>query len=166
MDTADNYFSILGIAVSMDISDEELRQSYLKCSRETHPDLNTADSREKARLSTALLNTAYQTLKNPISRAKYILTLRGQDINLPIEKNVLTASIELNMEIEDALQTADTQKIEALKYQIQAKINQIIDGIVKHLAMNAPEENILAAKKIAEVKYFLRTQEKLSTFAP
>ena len=73
-----------------------------------HPDLfsrRSAREREYSLEATAILNDAYRTLRDPISRAMYVLRLEGFDVAEQGTKDVppelLEEVFELNMALEE-----------------------------------------------------------------
>jgi len=75
-----NYFEILGLVPSLALDPEILRERFYTLSRLTHPDrlasFPTAQGLVAARWSTAV-NRAYQALRDPFARARYLLELHG-----------------------------------------------------------------------------------------
>ena len=74
LDPTASYFEILGVQTAA--SDEELALKFRTLSRRFHPDRFAAASTEvqdDALTSTALVNDAYRTLKDPFTRAEYLL---------------------------------------------------------------------------------------------
>jgi molecular chaperone HscB len=71
-----SHFEVLGVPESLRVDPEALREQFYALSKQTHPDrFATAEPRQAmlaARWSTAL-NRAYQTLRDPILRAEYLL---------------------------------------------------------------------------------------------
>ena len=66
-----NYFDLLKIKKSFDISLDSLEASYQELVREYHPDKNMDRSSEeqvRAFQNTSLINSAYETLKSPLKR--------------------------------------------------------------------------------------------------
>ena len=75
-----NYYQLFDLQPTFNIVLATLETNYRKIQSESHPDrFVTATSAEKLKsmqLAT-LANEAYQTLKNPASRAQYLLELNG-----------------------------------------------------------------------------------------
>lgn len=103
-----DYFEFLGLGRKLVIDPKDLEQRYYKLSRQWHPDLFARKSeaeKQRALDNTALLNDAYRTLRDPISRAEYVLTQAGLDVaqqntsNVPPE--LLEEVFELNMALEE-----------------------------------------------------------------
>lgn len=67
-------FTILGLPASFALSEGDLRQKYFALSRQLHPDVN---SDLAAVQQSAALNSAYQTLLDPVARAGVLLARAG-----------------------------------------------------------------------------------------
>ena len=82
MDFRQNYFELFGIAEGFEIDLEVLSAHYRDLQRALHPDKFASAPEQERRLSmqqATHVNTAFQTLKDPLSRARYLLSLRGVD---------------------------------------------------------------------------------------
>ncbi|OBT39395.1 hypothetical protein VE00_10316 [Pseudogymnoascus sp. WSF 3629] len=63
-----------------------LRREYLRLQASAHPDVHSGASKARAEAMSAVINDAYTTLKDPLRRAEYILSLRGIDTKKEGEK--------------------------------------------------------------------------------
>lgn len=103
-----DYYELLGIPRSLDLSLDELQKRYYELSRQLHPDRfmqkPEAEQQRALDLSSAL-NDAYRTLKDRVKRAQYMLSLEGFDIGEQRSKDVppelLEEVFELNMALEE-----------------------------------------------------------------
>ena len=103
-----DYYELLGIPRSLNLSLDELQKRYYALSRELHPDRfmnQAARERERAENAYSAVNDAYRTFKDPIKRAQYLLALEGFDIGEQRSKDVppelLEEVFELNMALEE-----------------------------------------------------------------
>jgi molecular chaperone HscB len=103
-----DYYAVLGIPRGLSLSVDDLQQRYYALSRELHPDRfmqKPEAERQRALDMSSALNDAYRTLKDPIKRAQYLLTLEGFDIGEQRSKDVppelLEEVFELNMALEE-----------------------------------------------------------------
>ncbi len=107
-----NFFELFGMPVAFSIDQTALVEQYRRLQRAVHPDKFAHASDYERRLSvqqSARINEAFQTLKKPLSRARYLLGLYGKDLD---DKNVmdprfLAQQMELREKIEAARSGAD-----------------------------------------------------------
>lgn len=114
-----NYFELFGLESTFNLDLTALESNYRKIQSASHPDrFVTASPADKLHsMQTATLaNEAYQTLKSPACRAKYLLELQG--INAIAETNTAMSADFLmqQMEWRETLEVAKTEKnIKALE---------------------------------------------------
>jgi len=75
-----NLFDILSLPAVFELNLKTLEQSYFAAQRQWHPDRfigGTAELREEAATKSMLINDAYDTLKNPLTRAQHLLELQS-----------------------------------------------------------------------------------------
>jgi molecular chaperone HscB len=103
-----DYYELFGIPHGLNLSLDELQKRFYELSRQLHPDRfmqKPEAERLRALDMSSALNDAYRTLKDPIKRAQYLLTLEGFDIGEQRSKDVppelLEEVFELNMALEE-----------------------------------------------------------------
>jgi len=105
-----NYFSLLSIPESFDIDLAALETAYFREQRRYHPDkfVNKPPAERQAAMQRSVdINHAYHVLKNPLTRAQYLLSLHGitmgkeQDSIKPSQE-LLVETLEWREEIEHA----------------------------------------------------------------
>ena len=75
-----DYFTCLGFPRRLTIDQRQLETKFYELSRAFHPDFFQNKSAEEQTISlgnSAMLNTAYRTLRDPIQRAEYLLDLEA-----------------------------------------------------------------------------------------
>ncbi len=75
-----DYFTCLGLPRRLKIDPANLEKRFYELSRTFHPDFFQTKTESEQAISlgnSALLNTAYRTLKDPIQRAEYLLRLEA-----------------------------------------------------------------------------------------
>ncbi len=107
-----DYFAFFDLPRNLAIDLKDLEKRFYALSRKWHPDVfarKSPEEREAALESSAILNDAYRTLKEPIPRTMYLLKLEGFDIGQQSNKDVppelLEEIFELNMELEESPDT-------------------------------------------------------------
>jgi molecular chaperone HscB len=82
LNNSKNYFEIFSLAVAWDVDFEQLDIKFRALQKALHPDrfANKNDFEKRLAVQTAAtINQAYQTIKNPLSRAQYLLELENLD---------------------------------------------------------------------------------------
>ena len=111
------YFAMFSLPRKLTIDTVALEHDFYKLSRRLHPDLyarKSADEHAWSLRQSSLLNDAYRTLKDPVTRTAYLLKLEGlrvEDENSetrdPVAKqnrvpaDLLEEVFELNMQLEE-----------------------------------------------------------------
>ena len=101
-----NYFDLFGLVAGFDIDTTDLATRYRKLAREAHPDRFANGSDAERRLAmqmTTLLNEAFRVLKEPISRARYLLELKGVSFPEGTVAAVAPAFLMQQMELRERL---------------------------------------------------------------
>ena len=104
------YYDALGLKPSLSLDAEDLKSRFYERSRQWHPDRFTRTSaaeQEKALEMTAVLNDAFRTLRDPVSRAEYFLKESGLELGKAAPPELLEEVFELNMALEE-LKSGDT----------------------------------------------------------
>jgi molecular chaperone HscB len=99
-----NYYQALELEPKLVLDPAALQKRFYDLSRQWHPDKFTrgsAEEQEKALDRTALLNDAFRTLRDPISRAEYYLEQQGLGPSKNPPPELLEEVFELNMALEE-----------------------------------------------------------------
>lgn len=110
-----DYFAVFGLPRRLCIDLAQLERSFYRLSRQYHPDIYATKSPEEQQWSldqTSLLNDAYRTLKNPVSRTEHLLRLEGVVLEAGksddgtskesrVPSDLLEEVFELNMQLEE-----------------------------------------------------------------
>ena len=157
-----NYFQIFDIKVSFDVDLNQLSHAYQTLQKTVHPDRFAHASSQEQLLAvqkSAEINDGYQILKQPLKRAKYILTLRGVDMPNEQQSFSDTAFLMQQMELREMLgevKFADdvdaalshAQQILAQEYQ------QLLDLMREQIIENNAAANALACDNLRKLKFY------------
>lgn len=91
----------------LDLNTGGLQKRFYELSRELHPDRfmrNSEREREYSLEASSILNDAYRALKNPVTRAEYVLKQEGFDIGEQRSKNVPPELLEEVFELNETLE--------------------------------------------------------------
>lgn len=129
------YYEALGLEPKLALDSGRLKQRFYDRSREWHPDKFSRapeDQRQKALDMTALINDAYRTLREPVSRAEYFLRQNGIELAKEVPPELLEEVFELNMALEE-LRGGDDSVRPQLESE-REKFAQMLAGIDAELA--------------------------------
>lgn len=123
------HFSLLNIPFAFDIDQAQLEAEYFKAQRLFHPDRfigKPTEERNQALQKSMDINKAYETLKNPLKRAQYLLQMQG--IEVGGEHDSVKPSQELLIEIiELREQLSEHKDTELVKQLIDLHKNSLLD---------------------------------------
>lgn len=99
------YYDFFNLEHKLNLDTGDLERRFYTLSRRLHPDVYFRRSPQERQYSldaTAILNDAYRTLRNPISRAEYLLKQNGFETNdQKVPPELLEEVFELKMALEE-----------------------------------------------------------------
>jgi molecular chaperone HscB len=98
------YYEALGLEQKLALDPEDLKKRFYERSRQWHPDRFSRASPEEQRRAldmTAVLNDAFRTLRDAVTRAEYFLEQSGIPIPKEAPPELLEEVFELNMALEE-----------------------------------------------------------------
>ena len=162
IDLSRNYFELFGLPVRYTLDPAALAERYRELQRVVHPDrfANAPDQERRLALQQAtLVNEAFETLRDPLRRAQYLLTLHGLDGN---QETATTRDAEFLMEqmaLREALASvAESEDPGARLDELMRDIRKMIDAQVAQLAVlfeEATPDSLEAAREAVSKMQFL-----------
>lgn len=133
-----NYFELFALEAKFNIELQTLEANFRKIQAEVHPDrFVTAPAPEKIKFMhlATLANEAYQTLKHPATRAKYLLELQGisaiSETNTAMPTDFLMQQMEWREVLENGIAEKEVDTLENLIQEIKVEVKglqlQLID---------------------------------------
>jgi molecular chaperone HscB len=125
-DLGKSYFELFDLPSTFDLDAADLASRYRELQRRFHPDRFASASEPERRLSlqlTAQVNAAFQTLKDPVARARYLLALQGvdtgEDTDTAMDPAFLMEQMELRESLAEAREAADRHaRLETLRQRV------------------------------------------------
>jgi molecular chaperone HscB len=153
-----DYFAFFGLLPKLDLNAAALEKDFYQLNRKLHPDVNAGASdleQEWSLEQSSLLNDAYRTLRDPIKRTQYLLSLEGIELEEQsknatekaratgetkkqiVPPDLLEEVFELNMQLEELRANkkmgdddpALTAEIEKQKGTLEAKYDALLDEL-------------------------------------
>lgn len=162
LDFNQNFFELFGLQPRFQIDLAKLEQGYRDIQSRVHPDRFTHLSEAERRVSmqwATRANEAFQTLRRPLSRARYLLQLYGvatyEETNTAMPPEFLITQMEWREAIEDAKGARDSAGLIHLETKLNRELLEMQEELVRLLD---GQRNFQAA---AETVRKLRFLEKL-----
>ncbi|MBP19787.1 MAG: Fe-S protein assembly co-chaperone HscB [Gammaproteobacteria bacterium] len=138
VDFNQNFFEIFQLPVDYRIDEEELSVRYRALQQSVHPDKYASATDQEKRLSVqwaTKINEAFDTLREPLSRAIYLLRLQDISIenNPTLDSGFLMEQIELREELEEIETQGDAglSTLEAYKQEVLDVMSRLQDEFSK-----------------------------------
>lgn len=163
----DDYFTLFGLPKSFRLNLAELEKCYFALQRTAHPDrqVGKSDAEKLAATQHAMrINDGYDTLKNPLSRAEYLLMLEGIFVNSEADTEtpdhaLLMEVMELREQLEEAAQ--DGPSLLALIEDVKRALRECSEALEEAFeAADFP----YAAKQTMRLQYLGKTLEEAHIF--
>lgn len=137
LDLSKNFFELFGLPVSYSVDTSVLRERYRELQRSVHPDRYANASGQEQRLAmqgSTFINEAFETLRDPLARAKYMLRLLGGDQDTDNETTKDTAFLMEQLELREALSEIRQQAdplgaIADFLDNVTGKLNRVISNV-------------------------------------
>lgn len=164
-----NYFELFGIELSFDVDNNHLSQVYQTLQKAVHPDkFAHAPAQEQliAVQKSSQINDAYQTLKQPLLRAQYMLELR--ELTMPSEQAsfqdtlFLMRQMELREMLEDVKHASDPDAaIFAANEELDGEYQSLMSQMRQQLIANTDESNQAASENLRKLKFYQKLHIEL-----
>ncbi|PMK07890.1 co-chaperone HscB [Vibrio splendidus] len=161
-----NHFELFGLPLQFQLDGSLLSSQFRDLQRQFHPD-KFAIASERDRLlavqKAAQINDAYQVLKNPISRAEYLLVQHGEDIRgeqqTMQDPMFLMEQMELREELEDIVDSSDPEDaLFAFEGKVSKMYKQQLSAIQQELESEAWLE---AADRVRKLKFIAKLKNEI-----
>jgi len=136
LDAQRDYFDLFGLPARFSLDIEQLGRAYRDLQAIVHPDrfVNAPDAERRASMQQAVqANEAYQTLKDPVRRAAYLLRRQGIDPEFETNTSMPAAFLMEQMEwreaIEAASEAADSRGLDDLSLRLGAELKRMVAQI-------------------------------------
>lgn len=157
-----DHFQRLGMMPGFDVDLSELERHYFGFQRRLHPDRFAGKSgKEKlhSQQQAMALNEAYETLKDPLKRAVYLLKLKGCKLDDADGATISDPKLLMEqMEAREALMEADSaQEVQAILARTESDIAFAVDDLSQAFQAAC----LMGAEKLVlRLKYLIRLSDE------
>lgn len=163
LDFHQDFFTLFGLQAQYQLDSTLLDQRFHALQMQVHPDkfshLPEAERRVSMQWATRV-NEAYQTLTDPIRRARYLLSLHGveteEETNTAMPPAFLMEQMEWREAIEEARDMCDMAALEGLESRLQQEMHTLQEQLA--VKIDAERDYASAAAVVRKLKFL----EKLS----
>ena len=120
-----NHFELLGIPMAYAVDPSRLESGYRQLQSQVHPDRFAAAPEAERRVAmqwAARANEAYRTLRDPVGRARYLLSLKGfdtgEETNTAMPADFLMQQMEWREAVAEAAGAHDGARLQALRGEL------------------------------------------------
>lgn len=161
-----NHFELFSLPGRYRLERAELDARYRELQRRVHPDRFAAAGDQERRLSVqqaAQINEAYDTLKDPLRRGRYLLSLRGQSVEDQATHQD-PAFLMQQMELREALGEVRAQDdplaaLERLAREVRGEYRALETGLAQ--ALDDTGDLQAALTFVLKMQYFTRLQNEV-----
>lgn len=169
-DLTQDYFSLFGLQESFDLDLADLSSRYRELQNTVHPDKFASASAQERRLSvqqSALINEAYQTLKNPLERAKYMLKRRGIDLSTDtgtsMDSEFLMQQMHLREELEQVRSTNDMARLLAVGKEIEQALDEYKAAIAALFANDNAQVPEQVSDYVRRMQFLVKLRQEVES---
>jgi molecular chaperone HscB len=158
----DDFYTLFGLPRAYAVDAARLDARYREIQSQVHPDKHAhlSDAEKRTAMQWASrANEGYQTLKQPLERARYLLHLAGHDAevetNTAMPAAFLMAQMELREAVSDARVARDLETLEDLHDRMRreikgryCKLQQVLDESGDYAAAAALVRELMFEEKL------------------
>lgn len=166
-DFQQNYFQLFGLEPCFQIDIRQLEYQYRELQSQVHPDRYTHLSHAEQRIAlqrATLVNEAYQTLRTPVDRARYLLQLQGVDTqeesNTHMPVDFLMLQMEWREALQEILECKDVDGLDHLESRLSHEKHQMEQAL--QLVIDDQKDFIVAAEWVRKLRFMEKLAEEIS----
>jgi len=162
-----NYFELFGLNPVFDIDPAVLHAQQQRLQATYHPDRHVGSSDQDRRLSVQMaswVNQAYETLRDPVKRSRYLLEIKGASLPDDSATTSDTAFLMEQIELREAVEACrhDDEGLERSE-EIEARLKQRADELAQNFVDNLVADRLDAAiEGSRKMQFVQRIQQQLS----
>jgi molecular chaperone HscB len=139
-----NHFELLGLEPSYALDSSQLESRYRELQGRVHPDRFAAASEAERRVAmqwATQANEAYRTLRDPVDRARYLLSLKGFDTgeesNTAMPPDFLMQQMEWREGVAEAREARDAARLAQLHSEIGEERGEMLKQLERAIDRDA-----------------------------
>ena len=163
-----NYFELFSLDISFDIDLKKLSENFRSLQQSVHPDRFANASDQEKRLSVqraAQINEAYQVIKSPQRRARYIIELQGvvfdDQANPVMDPMFLMQQMELREGLSDVKSKSDPEAaLDEILATLKVSKKEVLNKLAEQLNKPADADLDKASQFMHELQFLDKLQHE------
>ena len=158
MDFLADYYALLGLPRRFRLDGALLDKRYREIQAQVHPDkfVQAGDAERRVSLQWATrVNEAYQTLKKPLSRAQYVLSLAGHGVdaanNTAMSSEFLIEQMEWREAVAEARLAREQGELEQLHYRVKQRMSSRYEQLAE--LIDDQQDYVQAADRVRRLMF-------------
>ena len=168
MDFRQNYFELFGLPVGFEIDIKALTARYRDLQKALHPDrfANAPDQERRLSLQQAAqINSGYETLRDPLARARYLLELQGvaydSESSTISDLEFLEEQIELREQLAEIRHDDDpSEALGSFMAQLDARSREYVEALRVVFAQREAVDTAKAKNLVQRMQFIHRLQQE------
>jgi molecular chaperone HscB len=163
-----NFFQLFNLPETFALDLARLEANYHALQSQAHPDKHAhlpAAQQRAAMQQAAHINEAHQTLRNPLTRARYLLMLHGVDTqeetNTAMPTDFLMQQMSWREAITDAQHSRDEANLQQLEQQLQHEMIELQHQIA--VKIDTMHDYAAAAEPVRKLKFMEKLAEQIAS---
>jgi molecular chaperone HscB len=165
-----NFFELFDLPVSYEVDLGQVQQQYMRLQKQVHPDRFANATDQEKRLSmqqTSWLNEAQQTLKDPVLRASYLLSLKGDEFSLENETTMDAEFLMQQLEMRERLESIREEEdpldaLDSLAKEVKQKTAAMMHGFAQAYEK---DELVEAREWIRKLQFMKKAKNEIGMLA-
>ncbi len=165
IDFAKNHFELFGLPTAFGVPMDVVERGYRDIQSHVHPDrfADATDAERRAAMQWAThVNEAYETLRDPLKRARYLLGLRGVDVaaetNTAMPAEFLVEQMEWREAAEEAKDAADIDELDRMLVRLRNDMQVLYGRLGGALDAGRDAEG---AETVRKLMFYERIRDEL-----
>jgi molecular chaperone HscB len=167
LDFSRNHFDLFGLPARFHLDGAALDAAFRRLQTEVHPDRHASGSDADRRLAlqaSARVNEAYRALREPVTRAEYLLSLHGvdardeSDTQLPLD--FLERQLERREQASEAAAAHDARSLAAVMDEVRVEARELQDRV--RACLDERQAYAEARMPVRELRFLHKVAEDLS----
>lgn len=164
LDFSKNYFELFGLPVAFGVDTAALAEHYRELQRVVHPDRYANASEQERRLAVqgaGHVNEALRVLKDPLARARYMLSLHGVAETAGGGTTSDPAFLMEQMELREALAEARDRRdpygvIAGVMGRLREQTDALVRGLETQFADPTPDQLEAAREAVRKLQFLAK----------